>query len=131
MSQAPAIVRHTSGDRPAAGEVRIAACQYGVTTDVEANLATAMRMIDLAATEKPDVIMTPEFVNHVSWYDDRDQAWERAITLDGPWITSVGAKAREHNVWILINGIVRRENGRLTGTNMMFNPQGELVAQSS
>jgi len=131
MSQAPAIVRHTSGDRPAAGEVRIAACQYGVTTDVEANLATAMRMIDLAATEKPDVIMTPEFVNHVSWYDDRDQAWEHAITLDGPWITSVGAKAREHNVWILINGIVRRENGRLTGTNMMFNPQGELVAQSS
>ena len=50
MSQAPAIVRHTSGDRPAAGEVRIAACQYGVTTDVEANLATAMRMIDLLNT---------------------------------------------------------------------------------
>ena len=51
MSQAPVIVRHTSGDRPAAGEVRIAACQYGVTTDVEANLATAMRMIDLAARQ--------------------------------------------------------------------------------
>ncbi len=131
MSETPVIVRHTDGDRPAAGHVRIAACQYGVTTEVEDNLATALRMIDLAAAEQPDVIMTPEFVNHVSWYDNRDQAWERAITLDGPWIEQIGAKAREHNVWILINGIVRRDNGRLTGTNIMFNPQGEIAGQSS
>ena len=37
MSETPVIVRHTDGDRPAAGHVRIAACQYGVTTEFEDN----------------------------------------------------------------------------------------------
>jgi deaminated glutathione amidase len=131
MSSSPVIVRHVSGERPAEGQVRIASMQYGVTTDVEANLAKAIEMIDLAAAERPDIVMTPEFVNHVSWYPTREDAWDRAITLDGPWIKAIGEKAREHGIWILINGIVRREGDRLTGSNLLFNPQGELAGQSS
>lgn len=131
MSQAPVVVRHTSGARPASGEVRVAALQYGVTTDVEENLAKALAMIDLAAAESPDVVLTVEFANHVSWYDDRDQVLAAAITLDGPWIAQVGAKAKEHGFWIMLNGIVRREGERVTGSNLLFNPQGELVSQSS
>jgi len=131
MSQAPVVVRHTSGARPAAGEVRVVALQYGVTTNVEENLAKALAMIDLAAAESPDVVLTVEFANHVSWYDDRDQVLAAAITLDGPWIVQVGAKAKEHGFWIMLNGIVRREGERVTGSNLLFNPQGELVSQSS
>jgi len=131
MSQTPIVVRHTSGDRPAAGEVRIAALQYGVTTNVADNLAKALRMIDLAAAEKPDVVLTVEFANHVSWYDDRQQVLDAAITLDGPWVTQVGAKAKEYGIWIMLNGIVRREGDRVTGSNLLFDPTGSLVAQSS
>lgn len=131
MTYEPTLVRHVSGDRPAAGEVRIAAMQYGVTTNVADNLDKAIAFIDLAAAEKPDVIMTPEFANHVSWYDTKEQAIERAITLDGPWIERVGAKAAEHGVWILLNAIVRRGETRVTGSNLMFDPTGALVAQSS
>jgi predicted amidohydrolase len=131
MTEAPTVVRRISGDRPAEGEVRIAALQYGVTTDVEANLDKALRMIDLAAAEKPDVVMTVEFANHVSWYDDRDQVRAAAITLDGPWIEKVGGKAKEHGIWIVLNGIVRREGDRVTGSNLLFDPNGDLVAQSS
>src|SRR6478609_3872718 len=131
MTESPEIVRAVSGDRPAEGEVRVAALQYGVTTDVEANLAKALRMIDLAAAEKPDVVITVEFANHVSWYDNRDQVLAAAITMDGPWVTQVGAKAKEHGVWIMLNGIVRREGERVTGSNLLFNPDGDLVNQSS
>jgi predicted amidohydrolase len=131
MTVSPTLVRHISGDRPAAGEVRIACLQYGVTTDVAANLDKALAFIDLAAAEKPDVIMTPEFANHVSWYDTKEQAIERAITLDGPWIERIGAKAKEYGVWILLNAIVRRGEARVTGSNLLFTPDGELAAQSS
>ena len=131
MTDSPTIVRHVSGDRPAAGEVRVAALQYGVSTDVEANLAKALAMIDLAAAEKPDVVLAVEFANHVSWYADREQVLAAAITLDGPWVTQVGAKAKEHGLWIMLNGIVRREGDRVTGSNLLFSPDGDLVAQSS
>lgn len=131
MSYSPTFVRHVSGARPAEGEVRIAALQYGVTTNVADNLDKAIAFIDIAAAEKPDVIMTPEFANHVSWYDTKEQAIERAITLDGPWIERVGAKAAEHGVWILLNAIVRRSPTRVTGSNLLFDPAGALVAQSN
>jgi len=131
MTESPTIVRHVSGDRPADGEVRIAALQYGVTTNVEDNLAKALHMIDLAAAEKPDVVLTVEFANHVSWYDNRDQVLAAAITLDGPWVSQVGAKAKEHGIWIMLNGIVRRDGERVTGSNLLFNPDGDLVGQSS
>ena len=131
MTDSPTIVRAVSGDRPNKGEVRVASLQYGVTTDVEANLAKTLHMIDLAAAEKPDVVITVEFANHVSWYENRDQVLAAAITMDGPWVKQVGAKAKEHGLWVLLNGIVRREGERVTGSNLLFNPDGELVHQSS
>ena len=107
MTESPTIVRSVSGDRPKDGEVRVASLQYGVTTDVQANLEKALRMIDLAAAEKPDVVITVEFANHVSWYDNREQVHAAAIRLDGPWVKEIGAKAKEHGFWILLNGIAR------------------------
>lgn len=130
VSNQPVIIRAVDGAEPAPGHLRVAALQYGVTTDVEANRATALRMIDAAAAERPDVIITVEFANHVSWYDDRSQVLAAAITLDGPWITAIGGKAKEHGVWIMLNGIVRREGERVTGSNLLFNPDGDLVAES-
>jgi predicted amidohydrolase len=127
----PVIVRHTSGDQPAPGEVRVAALQYGATTDVSRNLAKTLELIDLAAAEKAQVAITVEFANHVSWYDDREQVHAAAIKLDGEWIEQVGAKAKQHGMWIVLNGIVERAPDRVTGSNLMFNPDGELVAQSS
>jgi predicted amidohydrolase len=131
MTDSPVIVRHTSGERPAAGEVRVAALQYGATTDVARNLAKTLEMIDLAAAEKADVAITVEFANHVSWYENREQVHEAAIKLDGEWIEKVGARAKQHGMWIVLNGIVQRSPERVTGSNLMFSPEGELVAQSS
>ena len=80
------VVRSVDGPRPAEGRTRVAAVQYGVTTDVDANLATALRFVDAAAAEGAQVVVLPEFGNHVSWYDDREHARRMAVTLDGPRI---------------------------------------------
>ena len=122
--------------------VRVAAAQFSNGTDVDQNLATVLRMIDLAALEHPDVLVLPEFCNHLSIYDDGQHAWDVAIELGttsepGPWIVAVSERAARHECWIQLNCTVRRDGpstsrepapGRITNTNLMFSPSGRLVA---
>ena len=108
--------------------VRMAAVQFAVTEDVEANLATCLRMIDRAAAEDAQVVVLPEFCNHVSWYDDREHARRMALTLDGPFVAALAAKAAEHRLHLMANCTLAREDGRTSGSNILFGPDGALLA---
>ena len=119
--------------------VRVAAAQCGAGTDVDANLATVVRMIDRAAAQRPDVIVLPEFCNHLSIYDDGDHAWRVAIDVPGPWVDALGDAARRAGAWVQVNCTVRRDGptssrepapGRITNTNLVFSPEGRLVADN-
>lgn len=61
--------------------IRVAAAQFGVTEDVQANLRTCLRMINQAAQCRPDVIVLPEFVNHIAWYRNSSHCYEVAVSL--------------------------------------------------
>ena len=92
--------------------LRVAALQFGNVTDVDANLDTVLRMIDTAAAEHPDVMVLPEFCNHLSIYDDGRHAWDVAIDLGtpaepGPWVEAVAQRAARHQCWIQLNCTVR------------------------
>lgn len=45
---------------------RVAALQFASTTDVDENLATCLRMIDRARQHRPQLMVLPEFSNHIS-----------------------------------------------------------------
>ena len=124
------VVRAVDGPRPAEGHTRVAAVQYAVTTDVDANLAVALRFVEAAAAEGAQVVVLPEFGNHVSWYVDRAHARQMAVTLDGPFVKALSEAAGAHGLWLMANCVVAREDGRTTGTNLLFSPAGELVATS-
>lgn len=108
--------------------VRLAAAQFSTGTDVAANLDTTLRMIETAAAERPDVVVLPEFCNHLSVYDSFDHAWAVAIDLDGEWTERVGAAAARHGMWVQVNCTVRRGPDRITNTNMLFDRGGSLRA---
>ena len=119
--------------------MRVAAAQFPVGTDVDANLATVLAMIDRAGAERPDVVVLPEFCNHLSIYDDGDHAWAVAIDVPGPWTDAVGAAARRIGAYLQVNCTVRRDGpstsreptpGRITNTNLVFAPDGTLVADN-
>src|SRR6478735_5686453 len=110
--------------------VRVAAVQFAVTEDVEENLATCLRMTDRAVAEGAQVVVLPEFCNHVSWYDDREHARRMAQTLDGPFVTALAAKAAEHGIHLMANCTLAREDGRTTGSNILFAPDGEILADT-
>lgn len=101
--------------------------QFGVTDDVAANLQTCLRMIDEAAKVKPDVMVLPEFVNHIAWYTDAAHCYGVAVSLDDDFIRAIGKKAKEHGCYIKINVTLKREDGKVTGTNILFDRAGNVV----
>ena len=109
-------------------QIRVSAIQFAVTGDVDNNLQTVLRMIDTAARNKPDIIVTPEFINHILWFEDTEHCWRVSLDLDSDFLKAIGAKAREHNCYIKVNVTLRRTHPTVTGTNILFDPNGEQVA---
>ena len=107
--------------------MKVAALQYASGTDVAVNLQTCLRMIERAANETPDLMVMPEFSNHISWYDDADHAWAVAVDLDGEFLTAIAGRAAEHDCYIVINVSLRRDNGIITVTLVCFDPEGQLA----
>jgi len=107
---------------------RVAALQFATGTDVEQNLATCLRMIDSAREVRPDLLVLPEFSNHISWYDDANHAWRVSLDPGGPFLQAIAGRARRHHCYIVINVSLRRGGGELTVSSLLFDPAGQLVS---
>ena len=90
-------------------EIRVAAVQFGVGEDIGKNLELSLEMINAASEFRPKLIVLPEFINHCSWYEDRDHCYSVAIDINGDFINSISEKASEFETYIVINCTVRRE----------------------
>ncbi len=110
---------------------RVAALQFASNDDVDQNLATCLRMIDAAAqTHQPELMVLPEFCNHISWYDDREHALRVAVTLEGEFLAAISERAARHRTLVVINCSLRREGDNLTVTSLLYGGDGQLLAQA-
>ena len=107
--------------------MKVAALQYASGTDVNENLQTCLRMIDRASGAAPDLMVMPEFSNHISWYDDAEHAWTVALDLDGQFLAAIAGRAARYDCYIVINVSLRRGHGTITVTSLCFDPQGQLA----
>lgn len=110
--------------------VRVAAAQFAVGPDVDANLRACLHWIGEAGKCRPDLIVLPEFLNHVSWYDDAGHCQRVSISLSGPFVAALAAAAREVRAHVVANSTVAHADGRCTGTSLLFSPEGTLLATS-
>ncbi|CAM3257424.1 nitrilase-related carbon-nitrogen hydrolase [Nocardioides dubius] len=110
--------------------VRVAAVQYAVGEEIEENLATAVRMIDEAVAQGAELVVLPEFGNHVSWYADRAHARRHAQSLDGEFLGTLAARAATHRIHLMVNCTLLRADGRVAGANLLFGPDGALISSS-
>lgn len=111
-------------------KIRVAAAQLAVTNDVAANLETCCRLLDEAAKVQPDLVVLPEFCNHVAWYKDREHSYEVAVDLNGRFLQTIAAKVAQHRFYLMINCTVRRPNNLVTGTNILFDKMGNQIANA-
>ncbi len=111
--------------------VRVAAAQFHVGADVDANLATCLRMLDEASTCQPDLIVLPEFCNHLSWYDDKQHCYDVSVALDGPFLAAIAAKAAALKCFVVVNCTVQRPGGEATGSSLLYSREGDLLADNT
>ena len=111
--------------------IRVAAAQFQIGNDVDANLETCLRMLRESAQHEPDLVVLPEFANHCSWYDDAAHCYDVSVEIDGPFLSAIADCAREIDAHVVINCTVRRENKKVTGTSLMYGPDGVLLGETN
>ncbi|GAA4080349.1 carbon-nitrogen hydrolase family protein [Nonomuraea soli] len=110
--------------------VRVAAAQFEVGTDSAANLASCLRAIDAAASQGAALVVLPEFCNHLSWYESREQARERACRHDDAFLTAIARRAAGHAIHVKIGVTLARDDGRTTGASLLYGPDGTLLGEA-
>ena len=111
--------------------VRVAVAQFHVGDDIDANLATCLYWLEQASTCRPDLVILPEFCNHLSWYDDKQHCFDVSVRLDGPFLAAIAAKTSELGIHVVVNCTVQREDGTATGSSLLYGPDGELKADNT
>lgn len=117
--------------------VKVAAAQCEVGTDVAANIATLVRMVTEAAGRGAELVVLPEFGNHLSVYESADHAWDVAVDLTDPgdaFVVALAGVARSTGAWVVANATVKRaaskgdQPPRITVTQLLFSPEEGLLA---
>jgi nitrilase len=114
----------------ASGRIRAAVAQFHVGADVDANLAACLRLLDAAARERPDVIVLPEFANHLSWYDNQEHCRAVSVAIGSPFLAAIADKARDIAAHVVVNVTLNRSADVTTGTSLLFGPNGALLAEN-
>jgi deaminated glutathione amidase len=115
------------------GLLRVGAAQFGVGESLEENLAAVLKAMDVAASEGVQLLVLPEFSNHMAWYDNPDHAWDVAVSLDDEWLSAVADQAWLHDLYVQVNVSLRTSQipgSALTASNLLFSPEGSLVGRS-
>ena len=113
-----------------AGSLRVAAVQMSSGSDPEANLATAIALIDRAARAGAEVVSLPEVWNFMG---PLTAAHAAATSIPGPVTDALAATARAHGIVIHGGSVYARDaaSGALRNTSVLIDRDGTLVAQYS
>lgn len=109
---------------------RIATVQFSTGIDVDANLQKCLHWIAETASVKPQLIVMPEFCNRLSWYNNSDEVYEAAVSVDGPFLQQIAQSAKQQQTYIVINCTTKRANRRVTITSFLYGPDGELLVEA-
>ena len=120
--------RPSSGANQVKDRLKVAAVQFATGSDLEENLATCLRMLDTAVAQGADLVVLPEFCNHISVYDDAAHCRAVAVALDGPWMRAFAQRVAEHGIYAAMAVTVPQADDRVTVTGVLFDPNGNVAA---
>lgn len=107
--------------------LRVATAQFETGKDTDRVLADLLRLADEAAAGGAQLVHFQECCNYPTSYEDRAHAWREAITVPGPMIDAIAAKAKEHGLYIGFNAAVRGTFPDAWMVNHLIGPDGEYV----
>jgi len=107
--------------------LRVAAGQFAATQDLDENLASCLRLIDNAIAAEVDLLVLPEFSNHISVYRDQDHCRAVALSLDGEWLGSIARRARAGGLHVAVTVTTPRHD-EVTVTSVLIDDLGTVIA---
>ena len=111
--------------------MRAALLQTNASDDPDANLRGLLPMVERAAVDGADLILTPEVTNCVS----TSRARQRAVLrheADDPTLAALRDAAARHGVWILIGSLAlltEDADGRFANRSLLIAADGSVVAR--
>jgi predicted amidohydrolase len=96
--------------------------------DAEASLAHTLRRIDEAARERPDLIALPE-VTYPAYFLGTDDLSRCNVLSPGEAAARIGAKAREHGMYIAAGLALDAPGGGYANGALLFGRDGEIAGR--
>ncbi|MDP2326741.1 MAG: carbon-nitrogen hydrolase family protein [Dehalococcoidia bacterium] len=112
---------------------RVAILQLAATAlaSHEAALAEALRRIDDAARDEPDLIVLPEGTYPAHFLGDRDAVLRTSWHADADVLRALSERARMHRCYLATGLVLRDSSARLLNAAVLFAPDGMEVARAS
>jgi N-carbamoylputrescine amidase len=109
--------------------MKLALIQMNSVEALEPNLRKAERLIDEAvAAHRPDLIVLPEFFNRLYFAQYRDYRYiDWAEREDGPTLTAIRNKARQHGTSIIATVYEESGPGVYYDTAFVIDPEGRTA----
>lgn len=107
--------------------MRVALAVNRVTEDIDANMASILKMASEAAEDGADLVLFPEaaltgLIND----DDPDRDLSLGVEIPGPVTEALAGKTLEHGIWLAI-GLLEREGSCLYDSAILLSPEGNIV----
>ena len=83
------------------------------------------KLIDEAARERPDIVVLPEVFNYLG---SGAKYTEKAERTNGPCVTALGKKAREHHTYVVCP-IFERIGSRIYNSAILLDRKGQVVGR--
>lgn len=101
--------------------------QLRSTADRARNLEETIGWIEKAAAAGARFVATPENSDAIA---PRDERIATAETIDGPFLTTLRARARSLGIWLLVGSFAERTDDatRVQNTSALLGPDGEIVS---
>ena len=107
-------------------EARVAAAQFAVGTHVPENLAKSLHWAEEAGRLKANLVVMPEFVNHLCWYHDQDHCYHVAMSLEDAYFKDLEKIASRYDMYIVTNITLKNDDHTVTATSLLIGASGIL-----
>ncbi|GAA6165595.1 carbon-nitrogen hydrolase family protein [Pelagimonas sp. KU-00592-HH] len=110
---------------------RVALLQMTSSDDPVENLQTVRDMMQDAAVQGAEFVLTPEVTNCVS-SSRAHQAGVLSLETDDETLAGLRAEARELGIWLLIGSLALKtddKDGRFANRSFLIGPDGEILAR--
>lgn len=111
--------------------MKLSLIQMNSSPDRDENVERAARHVDEAvARDRPDLVVIPEFFNHIYVFQFRDYQYiDCAEREDGVALSRMCEKAKEHGIHVIATIFEEHGPGLYFDSACVINPAGEIVGK--